>query len=122
MEKENELKNTKFIKACIKWIIFVICLVIFLEILENIFQDEIGHFDNAIYFRISKFISPAVTSIFKVITNFGGVFGVITIAICVLLFVKNKKYGIYASVNLAIIAIINQVLKHVIRKATSNRI
>lgn len=116
MKTVQELDKKISIKKIIKWIILVICILIFCVLLENIFQNEIANFDNAVYKIISKFISPSVTNIFKIITNFGGAYIVIIITIIILFFVKNKKYGIYTILNLSIIFIINQILKNIIRK------
>lgn len=119
-EKKNgdisKKKDEYLIKKYIKWIILFICVMIFCEILENIFQNEIGYFDNAVYSIISNYITEPITTIFKVITNLGGAITLITISFSILIFIKNKKIGIYTSINLIVIAIINQILKHIIQR------
>lgn len=116
MEEENEIKQRNFIKKYAKLVIVAICAVTFWEILENIFQNEIGYFDSMIYSFVSKYITSTTTAILKFITNLGSAFIVISVAICMLIFIKNKKYGIYASMNFIIIAAINQALKYVIQR------
>lgn len=116
MEEENEIKQRNFIKKYAKLVIVAICAVIFWEILENIFQNEIGYFDSMIYSFVSKYITSTTTAILKFITNLGSAFIIISVAICMLIFIKNKKYGIYASMNFIIIAAINQALKYVIQR------
>lgn len=120
MEQNNtmEISQNKrnLIKKYIKWIILLICIMIFCDILEDIFQNEIGYFDNTIYSIISNCITEPITTILKLITNLGGAIGLITISLIILIFIKNKKIGIYTSINLIIIAAINQVLKHIIQR------
>lgn len=116
MEEEKEVKQRNFVKKYAKLVILLACAVIFWEILENIFQNEIGYFDSTIYSFVSKCITPITTVILKCITNLGGAFVVISVALGMLLFMKNKKYGIYASINLVIVAAINQALKYVIQR------
>ena len=59
------LKNNK------RWCLLFICLVIFVVILENIFDAEIVTFDTSIYNAISLSKTNAVTSVLKIITQFG---------------------------------------------------
>ncbi len=115
---EAKLKNqvTEFIRKNLRWIILLLCIVVFWEILENIFQNEIGQFDNIIYSFVSQHITPMTTTIFKIITNLGGAIVILVVTLCILLFVKDKKYGIYVTINLVVITLINQILKNIIQR------
>lgn len=104
------------IKKNWKIIVLLLCMVIFIGIAEDILENEIWNFDEKIYSYVSKIISEPVTSILKVITNFGGAIGIISIAIGILIIFKNKKYGLYTLLNLIIIAPINQMLKYIVQR------
>lgn len=105
-----------FIKKNIRWIIILLCLVIFLEIAQDVFQNEIWKFDSEIYRFISHYISKPVTMIFKVITNLSSAIFVLIVSLVILLICKEKKYGIYSFINLLLIVSINQILKHIVKR------
>lgn len=67
--------------------------------------------DDYIYHHISKLISNNFTTFFKFVTHFGD--APILIGICILSFIliKNKKIGMYMTLNLTINFIFNQYLK-----------
>ncbi len=115
---EAKLKNqvTEFIRKNLRWIILLLSIIIFWLILEDIFENEIGRFDNAIYSVVSQHITPITTTIFKFITNLGGVITVLVVTLCILVFIKEKKYGIYVTINLVVITLINQILKNIIQR------
>ena len=94
-----------------KWIILAIFILLFLFVVEDLFEEELYISDDYIYHHISKLISNNFTNFFKVITNFGSASALIIICIGTLILFKNKKYGIFMSINLICIAILNQLLK-----------
>ncbi len=112
--EENRLKQ--FIIKNIKWFVLLVCIVIFWEILENIFQQEIEGFDTYIYNIISKSISEPLTTILKIVTNLGGPITYILISLLIIIFSKNKKYIVYILTNLLLIAGINQAIKFIIQR------
>ena len=81
---------------------------------------EIEEFDNFIYENIARCISEPLTSILKIVTNFGGPIILVLITVGILLFVKNKKYGWYVATNLLLIAAINQILKYIVQRPRPN--
>ena len=83
-------------------------ILLFLLIVETIFIREIFVMDDYIYHHISKLKSDNFTYVFKLITHFGD--APILIGICILTFLlfKNKKIGIYMTLNLTINFIFNQ--------------
>lgn len=105
----NKVKQT--IIDNMRWIIFLICIVVFYEIVENIFQNEIYIFDELVYFYVSKIISDPLTIFMKIITVLGSGLVIITLCVYALVVPKNKKYGKLLVLNTAIIFIINQILK-----------
>ena len=118
MEKEKKKINS-YNKDNIRWLIMLLCIIIFLIITYTLFQNQIEQFDNRIYKMLASYISEPLTSIFKIITNFGGAICICTITAGILILVKNKKYGIYTFINLLIIAFINQTLKYIIQSKSN---
>ena len=108
--KEFILKNTK-------WIILFICLIGFLALAEDVFNKEIMNGDIIGYKMISTFlISDFATPIAKFITNFGGAIFIILLTVILITVIKNKKIGLSILTNLAIITILNQLLKRILQR------
>ena len=108
--KEFMIKNWK-------WIVLFICLIGFLELAEDVFNKEIMNGDIIGYKIISTFlISDFATPIAKFITNFGGAIFIILLTVILITVIKNKKIGLSILTNLAIITILNQLLKRILQR------
>lgn len=105
-----------FTKKNIRWIILLLCLIIFFAITEDVFEDEIWKFDDTVYKFVSHFISEPVTTVFKIITNLSSAIFVILVSLIILIVFREKKYGIYSFINLAIVASLNQILKRIVAR------
>ena len=69
------------------------------------------------YKIISTFlISDFATPIAKFITNFGGAIFIILLTVILIAVIKNKKIGLSILTNLAIITILNQLLKRILQR------
>ena len=99
------------IRENLKWIILFICLVLFVEIVEDIFQNDIYQFDQGIYTVIDTFINPAHTAFFRIITRFGDWMIIIPTCFLCMIFLKEKRNKGLIIINLVTIFIINQLLK-----------
>lgn len=100
-----------------KWIVLFICLIGFLELAEDVFNKEIMNGDIIGYKIISTFlISDFATPIAKFITNFGGAIFIILLTVILIAVIKNKKIGLSILANLAIITILNQLLKRILQR------
>lgn len=99
-----------------RWIILTICLVVFVVILEDVFDNEIVVLDSTIFNMIQMIRSDYLTDIFKIITLFGNASMLITISVLILVIVKNKKIGIMVILNLLAVGILNQILKYIIQR------
>ena len=109
--KEKMINTKKF-----KWIILFICLLMFIAILEDVFEKEIMKLDILGYGLISNIISENITPIAIVITNFGGAITLIGLTIIFLLIMKNKKMSFSILLNLVIVTFLNIFLKNIIQR------
>lgn len=98
-------------KKYLKWIICFIFFSIFITLGILVLTKNDIYIDSVVYSFISKYISNNLTIIFKSLTNIASTLIVILIVIFTFLFFKNKKYGIYMSLNLLIITILQFILK-----------
>lgn len=117
--KDNKIKEKikEFMTKNLKWIILFICLIGFLALAEDVFNKEIMNGDIIGYKMISTFlISDFATPIAKFITNFGGAIFLIVLTITLIILIKNKKIGLSIFTNLAVITILNQILKRILQR------
>ena len=100
-----------------KWIICFVCLILFLALAEDVFNNEIMNGDVIGYKIISTYlIRDSLTPIFKIITWFGSATCLILLALILFFTIKNKKVGLLISANLIIITILNQALKIIVQR------
>ena len=116
-------KIKKFIIENKRAILFFICIIIFLSILEDVFEYGILKSDIEVYKFINEnFINDTNTNIFKFITNLGGAFVLIIIAILSLYLIRDKKLALTVPLNLVIITILNNVLKYIVQRERPNEL
>ena len=112
MKIKQQKQIKEFIIKNLKWIILFICLIGFLALTEDVFNKEIMDGDIIGYKLISKFlISDFTTPIVKFITNFGGAIFLVIATITLFIVIKNKKIGISILSNVAIVTVLNQLIK-----------
>lgn len=113
-------KLKKFVKKYYKAIIVFACLLITMDMVFALFAKEVMQRDIIGYNLISKYlISDATLPIVKVITNLGGITGIILIAVItstILIIKKKKLMGILLWINLACSALLNQILKRIVQR------
>lgn len=104
-------------KSNTKWLLFFICLVLFLFILEDVFDNEIMVMDvNGYQFISDNFINENITPIMKGITLLGSAIFFIPFIIFLLIFIKNNYLRLSISINIILITLLNQILKFVIQR------
>lgn len=116
MKQSLKRKIVLTTKKNLPWVILLICMVAFFAIIEDVLENEIWLFDDIAYKTVSGMISNPVTSIFMAVTNLGGVIGIVTITILILIFMKNKKYKFYIVFNLVMVTILNQAIKYIVQR------
>lgn len=110
-------KIINIIKSNYKLILFLICLILFLALTEDVLKYQIMKQDITFYNILRKyFIKNSITPYMKIITNFGGATCLITITVFLLIIVKNKKISLLTITNLVTITILNQMLKFILRR------
>ena len=110
-------KIGKALKKNYKLIILLICVVILVAIMEDIFEKETMFIDLFIYkLIVLSMRNNILTSVFRVITNLGGAYCLIIIAILCAIFIKNKKIAFAIPINLILSTILNLVLKNIVER------
>lgn len=110
-------KIEKILRKNYKFIILLICIIIFLAIIEDLFEKETIKIDLIIYkLIVQNMRNNTLTSIFKVITNLGGAYFLILISILSLIFIKDKKISVSICLNLAISTVLNVLLKNIVER------
>lgn len=109
-------KIKEFINKYLIWIVLILCLFLFLYIIKLINADSISTFDNYIYSYIKRLISPNVTTLFKIITEFGNYTVMIPIIIIFYIFNKDKSFNRYFTINLISVFASNFIVKSIIRR------
>ncbi len=98
-------------KKYIKWIIFIILLILFLIIGFLVLKGNDIYIDEYIYSKINIIINDRNTNIFKIITYLGSAYVVISLTILGFILIKNKKYSLFMSINLILITLLQFILK-----------
>ena len=94
-------KIEKILKKNYKYIILLICIIILYAIIEDLFNKETIFIDLFIYkLIVLSMRNDILTIIFKIITNLGGAYCLIIIAILCAIFIKNKKIAFAIPINL----------------------
>ena len=102
-------KNLKYI-VCIFSLISFLILAYLIKTKTNLVIDE------KIYSFISKFISNNITTAVKFITFLGSATVVIGVTLLSLIFIKDKKVGLFMSIDLVVITIFQYILKFVFQR------
>lgn len=114
-------KVKTYLKKYYKVLVIFLCLIVLIDIIEDVFNNNIIEIDTSFYKLISEnLISDQVTPIMKFVTNLGGKFVLISLGIILFITLRKRKLGIYVALNLIIITIINQLLKHIVQRPRPN--
>ena len=100
-------------KKDFNFIAFIICLIIFITISILVITKKDLYLDTYVYNLISVIITPINTQVLKSITFLGSAIVVIGITILCIIFIKNKRYGIFMSIDLVSITIFQLILKNI---------
>lgn len=110
-------KIKKILRKNYKYIILLICITVIYAIIEDLFNKETIFIDLFIYkLIVLSMRNNVLTIIFKAMTNLGGAYCLIIIAILCAIFIKNKKIAFAIPINLVLSTILNLVLKNIVER------
>lgn len=100
-------------KKYLKWIICAVSIILFIIVSLLVFTKSDIYIDSVVYKYVSKYISDNNTNFIKILTYLGSGIVVISITLFALIFIKNKKYALYMSIDLLLITIFQLMLKNI---------
>ena len=95
----------------IKWVIFVIAILIFSFLAYFVLEGKTGKFDSFIYKIVTFNKTDFISGFYKFITNFASGIMVGIISLVFLIIFKNKRYGGFIFLNVFNIFVLNFLLK-----------
>lgn len=95
----------------IKWVIFVIAILIFGFLAYFVLEGKTGEFDSFIYKIVTFNKTDFISGFYKFITNFASGIMVGIISLVFLIIFKNKRYGGFIFLNVFNIFVLNFLLK-----------
>lgn len=108
--KDRLIKNKKII-------VIAFFSIMFLLILRDVFIYEVTSYDNWAYdVFVDNLRSNNMTLFMMIITAFGNAFTLIGIILLFFLLSKNKKNGIYLSINIILIFLTNIMVKLIVQR------
>jgi len=108
------ISEHKFVSLAAYFSVFMLLIVAFVELTEEVFEGETLLYDEAILNGINSFSTPFFDTFFVIITQLGGVFGIIaltTILLVILLRRKLYQKALIVGATVAGAAVLNIVLK-----------
>lgn len=100
-------------------IIVCLCLLLFSVILFNVCKYGVLDIDNNVYNFISKnILNDTLSSILKCVTHLGGVAFIVLLGVLCFMFCKKNKW--FITFDLVGCTVINQTIKHIVRRPRPN--
>lgn len=102
------------IKKYTKWLVFTICLVLFILIALNVHKGINFKIDDIIYKYISKL--SFLDNFFKITTNLGSSTCIILITILFIFIFKHNKIKLLLTSNLIFVTVLSQIFKRIFKR------
>ena len=96
-----------------KWFVLVFLFFGFSFLAYLVINDKISFFDNFVYDVITFYQNDFWTGFFKFITFFASVLMIALVSLFSFLIFKNKRYGVFISLNAIFLLILNILLKFI---------
>ena len=107
----------KKIKNNWQWIVLFLSIFIVIHLTSIVLRGEIIRIDTFFHAMLVKNLrSDFLTPIMKFFTFLGSSYVIITVTILTIFLFKNKRKGIFVSINLILVVLINQLLKFAIQR------
>ena len=114
--KQKNISNSKFLYKNIRWILFVIALLIFFLLAITVLnQGEFG-FDEQAFKVLKNWESPGLTAFFKTVTALASASVLILFCLLIFIFIKKRTYFYLVGLNLINTVVLNSALKSIFRR------
>ena len=101
----------------LRWIIFAVAVIGFIGILEQVAQGEIMRIDALAYtFAVAYLRNDTLTPIMESISDIASVTSLLVLLLVMVAFAPGRRPGICACLNLGLVLVINQVVKHLVAR------
>lgn len=101
----------KVIRKYGKWIVFAMCILVFVHISVELSYRQLLRLDDQIYAFVAGFFSKKATKIFRFVTRFGSVEVILPIWILTLIIYRDRRKSMLSTLNLLLVLALNQGLK-----------
>lgn len=99
--------------------IVVLCLILFSVICYGVLSYDSLVIDTKVYsFIADNIMSDGITSVLKVITELGGVAFIVLAGVLIFMFCKKNRW--FVTFDLVGVTVINQAIKHIVRRPRPN--
>lgn len=99
--------------------IVVLCLILFSVICYGVLSYDSLVIDTKVYsFIADNLMSDGITSVLKVITELGGVAFIVLVGVLIFMFCKKIRW--FVTFDLVGVTVINQAIKHIVRRPRPN--
>ena len=101
----------------LRWIIFAVAVIVFIGILEDVAQGQIMRIDAIAYtFAVAYLRNDSLTPIMESISDIASVTSLLVLLLVMVAFAPGRRPGICACLNLGLVLVINQVIKHLVAR------
>ena len=101
----------------LRWIIFAVAVIGFIAIFEDVAQGQIMRIDAIAYtFAVAYLRNDALTPIMESISNIASVTSLLVLLLVMVAFAPGRRPGICACLNLGLVLVINQLIKHLVAR------
>ena len=111
--KEVASESLDIFKRVIKLVILLLILIIVCIICKYTIMQQIQNIDETVFSFFRGITDDALTVAMKFITFFGSEYIFIPLTICLLIGLKDKRYGMFMAFNLIWVYVLNYILKHI---------
>lgn len=107
----------RLVRKNLRWIIFAVAVIVFIGILEDVAQGQIMRIDAIAYaFAVAYLRNDTLTPIMESISDIASVTSLLVLLLVMVAFAPGRRPGICACLNLGLVLVINQVIKHLVAR------
>lgn len=110
-------KLARLVAANKRIVILAVCAIVFVALLEDVLEGELGRIDTAAYAVIvERLRADWLTPIMEAISALATPVSLIVLLLVVVAFAPGKRPGACAAVNLVLVFVLNQTLKFIVQR------